>query len=93
MAQQGELTFIESFTIGEFKAKTNTSDSKIQILKNQKTDKFFFSYGAGRTGAVAMEDGRVPSEPIISLVRGDDGEEFFLLHKKGSGGAEVICEL
>lgn len=81
------LEFIDTLTVEQFKAEKRVD--KIQVKKNPNTGKLFFTYGA-KTGAVAAKG--VPSHPMISLVKGTDGDEFYLLHEEGQGGAPVVAE-
>ena len=74
------LTFNETLTIEQFKAKELVS--KIDVKQNPKTGKLFFTYGA-KAGAVAIKG--IPSRPMISSVKGDDGASFYLLHEEGQG--------
>ena len=81
-----DLQFNETLTVEQFKAQMNVSH--IDVKKNPKTDKLFFTYGA-KTGAVAIKG--VPSHPMLSNVTGSDGESFWLLHEEGQGGAPTIA--
>lgn len=80
------LTFNETLTVEQFKAEMNVS--KIEVKKNPKTNKLFFTYGA-KTGAVAVKG--IPSNPMLSKVTGDDGSSFWLLHEEGQGGAPTLA--
>lgn len=80
----GKLEFIETLTVEQFKAKTLVSE--IKVLHNKATDKLFFSYGA-KTGAVSAKG--IPTKPMVSWVKPEDGAPFWLLHNEGEGGAEV----
>lgn len=79
------LEFIDTMTVEQFKAEKKVS--KIEVKRNPKTNKLFFSYGA-KTGAVAVKG--IPVHPMISLVEGDTGQ-FYLLHEEGTGGAPVLA--
>ena len=79
------LTFNETLTVEQFKAKTLVSH--IDVKKNPKTGKLFFTYGA-KAGAVAIKG--VPEHPMLSNVTGSDGASFWLLHEEGQG-AETIA--
>lgn len=81
------LTFLDTLTVEQFKAEKRVDI--IFVKENPKTGKLFFTYGA-KTGAVAAKG--VPTHPMISLVKGNDGEQFFLLHEEGHGGAPVVAE-
>ena len=75
----------ETLTIEQFKAKTLVSH--IDVKRNLKNGKLFFTYGT-KTGAVAIKG--VPNRPMISNVTGDDDKSFWLLHEEGQG-AETIA--
>lgn len=81
-----DLIFNETLTVEQFKAQMNVS--RIDVKKNPKTGKLFFTYGA-KTGAVAIKG--VPAHPMLSHVTGSDGEVFWLLHEEGQGGAPTIA--
>ena len=81
------LTFKETFTIEQFKAKEHVS--KLSVKRNPHTDKLFFVYGT-KTGAVALAG--IPAEPMVSLVETPEGNSFYLLHEEGKGGAETLAE-
>ena len=83
---EGKLTFGETLTVEQFKAQMNVS--RIDVKKNPKTGKLFFTYGA-RTGAVAIKG--IPAHPMLSNVTGSDGSSFWLLHEEGQGGAPVLA--
>lgn len=82
------LTFIKTFTIEQFKANVNVE--KLQVKKNPHTDKLFFTFGPSDTGAVGGN--KIPERPVVSLVKGDSGEEFYMLHNENTGGAPVLAE-
>ena len=91
------LIFNDTLTVEQFKAAMNVS--RIDVKKNPKTGKLFFTYGA-KAGAVAVKG--IPGKPMFSLVcpKGDTldkahaGERgcssFWLLHEEGQGGAPVL---
>jgi len=80
------LQFNETLTVEQFKAQMNVS--RIDVKKNPKTGKLFFTYGA-KTGAVAVKG--VPTHPMLSNVTGSDGESFWLLHEEGQSEAQTIA--
>ena len=81
-----DLTFNETLTIEQFKAKELVS--RIDVKQNPKTGKLFFTFGS-KTGAVAIKG--VPSRPMISNVTSSvDGSSFWILHEEGQG-AETIA--
>ena len=81
-----QLIFRDTQTVEQFK-KSQMVD-KIQVKKNPKTNKLFFTFGA-KTGAVAVKG--IPTHPMISEVEAPDGSTFFLLHEEGTGGAPVLA--
>ena len=83
---QGNLTFNDTLTVEQFKAQMNVSH--IDVKKNPKTGKLFFTYGA-KTGAVAVKG--IPQNPMLSNVTSPDGANFWLLHDEGQGGAPVLA--
>ena len=78
------LTFNETLTVEQFKAKELVN--KINVKKNPKTGKLFFTYGA-KAGAVAIKG--VPEHPMLSNVTGSDGSSFWLLHEEGQGAPTI----
>lgn len=80
------LIFNETLTVEQFKAQMNVSC--INVKKNPKTGKLFFTYGA-KTGAVSVKG--IPAHPMLSYVTGDDDSSFWLLHEEGQGGAPTIA--
>ena len=80
------LIFNDTLTVEQFKAAMNVS--RIDVKKNPKTGKLFFTYGA-KTGAVAVKG--IPVHPMLSNVTGSDGIPFWLLHEEGQGGAPVVA--
>ena len=95
---EGNLTFGDTLTVEQFKAKMLVS--RINVKKNLKTGKLFFTYGT-KTGAVAVKG--IPQHPMLSVVcpKGDtldvehagerDCTTFWLLHEEGQGGAPVLA--
>ena len=80
-----QLHFIETLTVEQFKSRMMVD--KIQVKKNPKTNKLFFTFGA-KTGAVAVKG--IPAHPMVSEVEAPDGSTFWLLHEEGTGGAPVL---
>lgn len=80
------LIFNDTLTVEQFKAQMNVS--RIDVKKNPKTGKLFFTYGA-KTGAVAVAG--IPKHPMLSNVTTPDGSSFWLLHEEGQGGAPVLA--
>ena len=83
---EGRLTFGETLTVEQFKSKFMVS--RVDVKKNPKTGKLFFTYGA-KTGAVAVKG--IPNHPMLSNVTGSDGSNFWLLHEEGQGGAPTLA--
>ena len=81
-----QLHFIETLTVEQFKSRVMVD--KIQVKKNPKTNKLFFTFGA-KTGAVAVKG--IPAHPMVSEVEAPDGSTFFLLHEEGTGGAPTLA--
>lgn len=80
------LIFNNTLTVEQFKAQMNVAS--INVKKNPKTSKLFFTYGA-QTGAVSTKG--IPTHPMLSNVTTPDGENFWLLHEEGQGGAPTIA--
>ena len=78
-----DLIFNETLTVEQFKAKELVS--RIDVKKNPKTGKLFFTYGS-KAGAVAIKG--IPSKPMVSSVTGQDGT-FYLLHEEGTGAPTI----
>lgn len=85
--ERGKLEFLKTMTLEKFKSEQMAQ--KLQVLENKEKGTMFFTCG-GVTGAVSNK-GVPRKEPMISLVRGDEDEEFYLFHEQGSGGASVIA--
>ena len=81
---EANLKFNETLTVEQFKAKELVSH--IDVKKNPKTGKLFFTYG-NKTGAVANKG--IPQRPMLSNVTGTDGESFYLLHEEGQGAPTI----
>ena len=81
-----ELKFRETLTVEQFKSRVMVD--KIQVKKNPKTNKLFFTFGA-KTGAVAVKG--IPAHPMVSEVEAPDGSSFYLLHEEGTGGAPTLA--
>ena len=85
------LVFNETLTVEQFKDKMKVT--RVDVKKNPKTGRLFFTFGA-KTGAVAAKG--IPQHPMFSFVKGDptpqnpDGT-FWLLHEEGQGGAPVLA--
>ena len=80
------LIFNDTLTVEQFKSQMNVS--RIDVKKNPKTGKLFFTYGS-KTGAVAVKG--IPTHPMLSNVTTPEGDSFWLLHEEGQGGAPVLA--
>ena len=79
------LTFIERMTVDSFKAQNNTPT--MAVKRNPQNDKLFVTDAAGNVIAAASESALDESaNVIVSLVKGNNGSEFYLLHAEGTGG-------
>lgn len=81
-----KLTFNETLTVEQFKSEMKVS--RIEVKKNPRTGKLFFTYGS-KTGAVAVKG--IPSNPMLSNVTTPEGDSFWLLHEEGQGGAPTLA--
>ena len=91
MEDKRKLTFYDTLTVEQFKNKMEVS--RIDVKKNPKTDKLFFTFGV-QIGAVAAKG--IPEHPMFSFVQGDPTPEnpdgtFWLLHEEGQGGAATLA--
>ena len=86
-----KLVFNETLTVEQFKDQMKVS--RIDVKKNPKTGRLFFTYGT-KTGAVASKG--IPQHPMFSFVTGDptprnpDGT-FWILHEEGQSGVPVLA--
>lgn len=96
--RNGKLFYLQTQTIEQFKQEQLVD--KVQVKKNEKTSKLFFTYGAN-VGSVAAQG--IPANPMISKVLGNAKDQdgtvipgkascFYLLHNEAAGGAPVIAE-
>ena len=76
--EQSQLIFVSTISLADFKDQQGVST--VDIIKNPNTDKLFFSTGSS-TGAVST---KLDTDKVInvSLVRTEDGVEFYLMHNK-----------
>lgn len=81
------LVFNDTLTVEQFKSRMMVD--KIQVKKNPKTNKLFFTFGS-KTGAVAVKG--IPAHPMVSNVEAPDGSSFWLLHEESQGGAPTLAE-
>lgn len=88
-----DLAFLKTWSIQEF--KQNNGVDCIEIKRNEKTGKHFFSYGF-ETGACStrVATGEVTMPVISQVCIASTGEMFYMLHQKGEGGgATTIATL
>lgn len=83
---EAKLSFNETLTVEQFKSQMMVS--RIEVKKNPRTGKLFFTYGS-KTGAVAVKG--IPSNPMLSNVTTPEGDSFWLLHEEGQGGAPTLA--
>lgn len=84
-----DLKFEATYTVSQFKDLKKIDE--IRVLQNPRTNKVFMSW-IGGVGAVSAK-GIPTNSPVISLVISEKGEEFYLLHEEGSGGAPTLAVL
>ena len=91
MATTNQLQFLKSYTVEQFLREVGVK--RIDVKFNEKTSKHFMTFGA-ETGAVGINANTsladIQARPMVSLVKGDDGAEFYMLHKEGQG-SPTIC--
>lgn len=74
------LKFIRTLTIEQFKTAQGVNELRVKV--NPHTNKQFLAW-IGGTGAIGGGDVRNIENPVISLVEGEDGQQFWMLHKEG----------
>lgn len=79
------LSFLDTKTIEQLKKELG--QDKLHVRRNPDNGNLFFTCG-NVVGAVGKNT--IPKNPMVSKVKGDNGE-FWLLHEQSSGGAEVIA--
>ena len=86
------LKFIETMSVAEFKAQKEVK--KIDVKQNPQTGKCFFVYGC-ETGAVSdkFANGEITNPVISQVCSSETGDMFYILHKKGDGGAPILATL
>jgi hypothetical protein len=86
------LAFLQTWSVPQFKA--NNGLDSIEIKKNERTGKCFFTSGV-LTGVCSQKaDTGELTLPVISQVaKADTGETFFMLHQKGEGSATTLATL
>ena len=94
-AMSDQATFVETYTIEQFKSEVGASKIELLPSKNYKpgvTGKYFISDSAGNSVATVSKkitEASDLTEPVVSLMIGDDGKEFYLMHNRGNGGIEA----
>lgn len=82
------LEYQESWTVENFARKKGTD--MIEVLFNEQTKCLFFTYGPGKYDCGKVTKAEI-KKPIISKVKDlKTGEEFYLLHNEGEGGATSV---
>ena len=81
------LTYISTYNIVDF--KTLTHCDKIDVKKDPKLNKLFFTFACNR-GAVAIKG--LPRKPKISIVSNICGKIFPLLHEEEDTGKQAFDE-
>ena len=86
------LKFLETMSVAEFKAQKGVE--KIDVKQNPQTGKCFFVYGC-ETGAVSdkFANGEIINPVISQVCSSETGDMFYMLHKKGDGGAPILATL
>ncbi len=83
-----DVTFIDTFTVPQFKDEVGAT--ALNLVRSPKTNKYFLADEAGNTvGAVSKkiaDADDLEDDCVVSLVRGDDGKEFYIMHNQGEGG-------
>lgn len=84
------LDYLNSWTVENF-ARLKGTDM-IEVLYNQRSKCLFFTYGPGK-----RDCGKVTKKPITKPVISEvvdtiTGEQFYLLHNEGEGGATSVMK-
>lgn len=93
MTTTKDLAFLQTWSVPQF--KQNNGVEKIDVLRNEKTGKCFFTFGI-QTGACSkkVESGEVTMPVISQVCVATTGEMFYMLHQKGEGaGATTLATL
>jgi hypothetical protein len=88
------LSYLKTWTINEFKQEHEVS--KIEVLRNEATQKCFFAFGKNGRGACSKQavTGDLTKSVISQVCSDNTGETFLLLHQRGeNGGATVLAVL
>ena len=86
-----KLKFLSSMTAEEFKAQHGIAE--LDIFRNENTGKVFFAYGNEKGAVYAKYPVEPLKEPMVSEVQTSTGEQFFLLHNKGTSNATKMQSL
>jgi hypothetical protein len=82
------LDYLNSWTVENFARMKGTD--MIEVLFNEKSKCLFFTYGPGKRDCGKVTKAKI-LKPIISEVKDlETGEEFYLLHNEGEGGATSV---
>lgn len=81
------LTFSWTKDIATF--KKDTGATALNIVKSPKTGKLFFE-ATNDTSIRGAVSATWQEDPAISQVVDNQGEVFYILHKKGSNGADNV---
>ncbi len=87
-----KLNFLETWSINQF--KINHQVERIEIKKNEETDKYFFVYGL-ETGACSrkIQEGELTILVISKVSSKNTGKTFYLLHQHGECKGSTIATL
>ena len=83
------LTFLKTESLVEFKQRHGADT--LEVHQNPQTEKSYFVCGDVR-GAVSSKYSRTKGKlPVVSLVKPEEGEPFYLLHiQEGSEAVESL---
>ena len=92
-----KLTFVETISIDAFKRTINCNE--ISIIENpNKAGSLFLTVdsdsnfrGAVAVGKYTLDE--IIADPMISKVQGDNGDQFWMLHKRHTSNANVKATL
>lgn len=84
------LEFINSWTVENF-ARSKGTDM-IEVLFNEKTKCLFFTFGPGKFDCGKVTKAEIKRPIISEVVDTETGEQFYLLHNEGEGGATSVMQ-
>ena len=89
MSTTNNLTFTKTMSVSRFKSVNGIS--KINVIKNPKTEKLFFSCpdDSSISGKVANELDYSKDLSVSECVSTEDGSVFYMLHNAGDTSANV----